>query len=121
MLENIVEQRIRFGRLYDFYGGLLTAKQQNIMEQHFYNDLSLGEIAENCNISRQAVHDLLKRVEITLEKYEVKLGLLARDERQKQSLIKGRKLLASYIKETTSDTRLKAVEKILQDLEKGGR
>lgn len=68
-------KKIRFGRLYDMYGGLLTEKQQAVMEQYFYDDLSLGEIAESCGISRQAVYDLLRRVEQTLEKYESKLQL----------------------------------------------
>ena len=63
-----LKKRIRFGQLYAIYGGLLTEKQQKIMEEYFYDDLSLGEIAENTRTSRQAVYDLLRRVEQTLEK-----------------------------------------------------
>ena len=55
------EQRMRFVRLYDIYGGLLTDKQQNCMEMHFYNDLSLSEIADEYGVSRQAIYDLIKR------------------------------------------------------------
>ena len=52
MQDDELTKKIRFGRLYDMYGGLLTEKQQAVMEQYFYDDLSLGEIAESCGISR---------------------------------------------------------------------
>ena len=84
--DNDFEQRINFGRLYDFYGGLLTERQKKVMEQYFYNDLSLGEIAEENGVTRQAIHDLLKRVEQTLERYEARLGLLARNDKDKEAL-----------------------------------
>lgn len=62
--------------LYDFYGKLLTPKQREVMRLYYEEDLSLGEIAEELKISRQAVHDILRRSEQALEKYEKKLGLL---------------------------------------------
>ncbi len=62
--------------LYDFYGKLLTPKQQEVMRLYYEEDLSLGEIAEELKITRQAVYDILKRSEQALEKYERKLGLL---------------------------------------------
>ena len=49
------------GLLYDFYGDLLTSHQQKIYEDAVYGDLSLGEIAEQAGISRQGVHDLIRR------------------------------------------------------------
>ncbi len=70
----------KFGRmalLSDFYGELLTARQQEVFRYYYEEDLSLGEIAENLDITRQAVHDNLKRAESALENYEHKLGLLA--------------------------------------------
>lgn len=73
-MENIVKQ----GRLYDFYGELLTEHQQKIYEDAVYNDLSLSEIAEEKGISRQGVHDLLKRCNHALEEYENKLHLVER-------------------------------------------
>lgn len=76
--ETLFAKRIRIGRLYDVYGSLLTVRQQKIMEQYFYDDLSLGEIADAGGTSRQAVYDLLKRVEESLEKYEKKLRVLQR-------------------------------------------
>jgi len=62
--------------LYDFYGKLLTPKQQEVMQLYYEQDLSLSEIAEELKITRQAVYDILKRSEQALEKYERKLGLL---------------------------------------------
>lgn len=67
----------RMALLSDFYGSLLTPKQQEIIKFYYEQDLSLTEIAENVNTSRQAVHDNLKRAERSLENYEKKLGLLA--------------------------------------------
>lgn len=59
--------------LIDFYGNLLTRKQYDIMDLYYNNDLSLAEIAENINISRQGVYDLLKRSRQQLEDLEKQL------------------------------------------------
>lgn len=64
--------------LFDFYGSLLTEKQQQIIKNYFYDDLSLSEIADNIGISRQGVYDHLHRSEENLDEYEAKLGLLAK-------------------------------------------
>ena len=73
-MEKIVEQ----GLLYDFYGELLTGHQQEIYESVVYENLSLGEIAEAKGISRQAVHDIVKRCDKILLGYEEKLKLVER-------------------------------------------
>ena len=70
-MEKIVEQ----GILYDFYGELLTEHQRRIYEDAVYNDMSLSEIAEQAGISRQGVHDLIRRCDRTLADYEEKLQL----------------------------------------------
>lgn len=62
--------------LYDFYGELLTDHQKEIYEQFVLEDLSLSEIAEGAGISRQGVHDLIKRCNRILEDYEAKLHLV---------------------------------------------
>lgn len=62
-------------RLYDIYGCLLTDKQKNYFEDYYFMDLSISEIAENYQISRNGVFDQLKRVNILLEDYESKLNL----------------------------------------------
>ena len=72
-------------RLYDIYGVLLTPKQQEVIEYYFQDDLSLGEIADNLKVSRNAVHNLIQRTIKNLEDYEAKLHLL--EKRQKLSEI----------------------------------
>ncbi len=74
----------RVGDLYAFYEPLLTERQRQIVELYHFEDMSLGEIAEILSISRQAVHDQLRRVEDQLESYEAALHLreLARAERK---------------------------------------
>ena len=84
--EDNFAQRMRLGRLFDIYGGLLTDKQQQCLRLYFYDDLSLSEIGDELGVSRQAVHDLLKRVEQTLERNEEKLRILERMERERGML-----------------------------------
>lgn len=67
--------------LYDFYGALLTEKKRQVMELYHEDDMSLSEIAEEMGITRAAVFDSLKSAERQLEKYEEKLGMLARFEK----------------------------------------
>ena len=64
--------------LFDFYGEILTDKQKVFFDLYYNEDLSLGEIAENEGITRQGVHDVIHRAEITLGEMEEKLGLVAR-------------------------------------------
>ena len=64
--------------LMDFYGNLLPEKQLDMLEQYYQEDLSLSEIAENSGITRQGVHDSIKRASLELKSYEEKLGLLKR-------------------------------------------
>ena len=71
-MEKIVEQ----GLLYDFYGELLNEHQRRIYEDAVMNDMSLSEIAQEAGISRQVVHDLIKRCDKTLEDYESRLHLM---------------------------------------------
>ncbi len=72
----MLEKTVRVNRLFDFYRNLLTSRQQKIFEFYYQGDLSLGEIAESENCSRQAVHDLLKRAVGKLEKLESELKFL---------------------------------------------
>ena len=65
-MEKIVEQTL----LYDFYGELLNEHQKQIYEDAVFNDLTLSEIADEHGISRQGVHDIIKRVDKTLNGYE---------------------------------------------------
>lgn len=91
-MEKIVEQ----GLLYDFYGELLTSHQQEIYESIVYENLSLGEIAEEQGISRQAVHDIVKRCDRTLLGYEEKLKLVARFASIKEKISEINRLSEQY-------------------------
>lgn len=71
----MLEKIMRVNALYDFYQPLLTPKQQEYLNLYYLNDLSLGEIAEERDVTRQAVYDNLKRAETMLESFEEKLGL----------------------------------------------
>ena len=76
-MERIVRQNL----LYDFYGELLTGHQRQIYEDAIFNDMSLSEISENYGITRQGVHDIIKRCDKALQGYEDKLHLMERFER----------------------------------------
>ena len=73
-----MDERSRQIYLADIYGGLLTEKQQNILNSYLNEDMSISEIAREENISRPAAFDLLKRSEKLLEDYDEKLGLFER-------------------------------------------
>ena len=71
-----MEKFVEHTYLYDFYGELLTEYQRQIYESVIFDDLSLAEAAEDLNISRQGVHDIIKRCNSALEAYESKLHLV---------------------------------------------
>lgn len=74
-----LEERNRLAAMFDQYSGLLTEKQQNVFDLYYLNDYSLGEIAEEQQISRTAVYDLIKRTDHLLNKYESQLHLAERE------------------------------------------
>jgi predicted DNA-binding protein YlxM (UPF0122 family) len=82
----MLEKTVEIGILIDYYGNLLTDKQQLIMELRYTEDLSLAEIAEQLTVSRQAVHDVIHRTISQLYSYEEKLGL-AHAHQQRQSAL----------------------------------
>ncbi len=106
-----MEKKVEAGLMLDFYGQLLTERQKEILHMYYDHDLSLGEIAENLNITRQGVFDNIKRAEKVLYNMESKLGLVRRflEQRHKveQALnivdevrheLKGRNMKDIYIK-----------------------
>lgn len=70
-----IEKTNRINALFEFYEPLLTEKQVTYIALYYRDDFSLGEIAENYEVSRQAVYDNIKRTEKILEDYEKKLHL----------------------------------------------
>ena len=71
-----IEQIIKVSQLYDFYSELLSQKQKQYLNDYFFNDLSLTEISENYEISKQAVSNNIKRTIIELEQFEETLNLI---------------------------------------------
>ena len=82
--------------LFDFYGELLTERQKEIYGQYIQEDLSLGEIAKDAGISRQGVHDLIKRCNQTLKSYEDKLHLVEKFMTIREKVQKIDELLDGY-------------------------
>lgn len=76
----MLEKTTRVNFLFDFYQSLLTDKQRLYMQLYYLDDLSLGEIADQYGVSRQAVYDNVKRTEAMLEDYEKKLNLFEKHE-----------------------------------------
>ena len=95
VMDKILEQAL----LYDFYGELLTPHQKEIYEQFVLEDLSLSEIAESAGISRQGVHDLVKRCQKALEGYEAKLHLVERFLTVKEKVAQMDRMLEEWEKE----------------------
>ena len=71
-----MDKLARQALLYDFYGELLTERQQQVYESVVLEDYSLSEVAEDLGISRQGVHDMIRRCDKALEGYEEKLHLV---------------------------------------------
>lgn len=71
-----LDEIVQLSILYDFYGELLSEHKKQIFEDYVLNDLSLSEIAQEKGISRQGVHDIVKRCSAELKEYEAKLSLI---------------------------------------------
>ncbi len=114
-----MEEKVEQAYLYDFYGELLNEHQRKIYEDFVFGDLSLGEIADEEGISRQGVHDMVKRCTKALESYEEKLHLVSRflSVRQKVGQIQD---LAKDFPKTCDETVLTEIgvlaNQILEDL-----
>ena len=82
-----MERKVKISILCDLYGKLLTNKQFEFLNDYYNNDLSLSEIAENNNITRQAVRDIIKKGENKLFEYEEKLGFMKRTLKQEEQIV----------------------------------
>lgn len=76
--KNYLDLTTQTSRLLDFYGALLSSKQREALEYYYNEDLSLAEIADVLNISRQAIHEHIRHGTKALTDYEIKLGLVQR-------------------------------------------
>ena len=104
-----METKIELAYLYDFYGELLNGHQRQIYEDFVLNDLSLSEIAAEEGISRQGVHDLVKRCSKKLQDYEDKLHLVEKFLRIKEDV--------GQIHELAKQCKESHDEKILNEIE----
>ncbi|MGF7144038.1 hypothetical protein HNQ56_002468 [Anaerotaenia torta] len=110
-LDEIVAQSI----LYDFYGELLSDHKKQIFEDYVLNDLSLSEIAEMRGISRQGVHDIVKRCVSELKEYEARLSLVSRfgSIKDKLSAIKE---IVSEVSAGGDSTQITAIATLADDI-----
>ena len=101
--------------LFDFYGQLLTDRQKDFMELYYCHNLSLGEIADEFNVTRQAVYDTLKRAEQVISQYEAKLGLVAKFKTERNKLAVAAAILEEC-ETVESDDRLQQARKIIEEV-----
>ena len=101
--------------LYDFYGELLTEHQKQIYEDVVFGDLSLSEAAEEHGISRQGVHDLIRRCDRALREYEEKLGLVEKFEKN-HAILQEIHQLANRFEETGDRTCVRRIAELSQEM-----
>ena len=109
-----MEKNVQISMLNQIYGRLLTQKQYEIIDDYYNNDLSLSEIAENNQITRQAVRDILKKGEKKLFEYEEKLMFMKRMLNQEKRI---EKVLAELTKIQVNDSD-KEISNILENIKK---
>lgn len=112
----MIHRVLRITLLFDLYGALLTGRQRECLEMHYLDDLSLAEIAEELGVSRQAVHDMLKRAEAILEEYEARLKLAERLARERETLTKILALLRQIPAASDADGRAAQAAETLEQL-----
>jgi len=111
----LLEKVAWMNMLFDFYGQLLTDRQKDLMELYYCHNLSLGEIAGEFKVTRQAVYDTLKRSEQTLSRYESKLGLAAKYKTERNRLA----CAAAMLEEcgaTDNNGRVQEARKIIEEV-----
>ena len=109
-----MDRKVEISMLCDIYGKLLTGKQFEFINDYYNNDLSLSEIAENNNITRQAVRDIIKKGEGKLFEYEEKLLFMKKTLTQEQKI---QAILSELTKIQTNSSDRK-VENILNSIKK---
>ncbi|MBE5914904.1 MULTISPECIES: YlxM family DNA-binding protein [Pseudobutyrivibrio] len=111
-----MEDKIKSGYLYDFYGELLTEHQRSVYEMSINDDLSLAEIADSLSISRQAVHDILKRCDKLLQDYESRLHLVEKFMNIRGDVIRINELTEGNPSEATLSEISRLSQLILEEL-----
>lgn len=109
-----MEKNVKISMLNEIYGKLLTQKQSEIINDYYNHDLSLSEIAENNQITRQAVRDILKKGEKKLFEYEEKLMFMKRTLNQEKRI---EKVLAELTKIQKNDSDQQIAD-VLENIKK---
>lgn len=109
-----MEKHIEISMLVEIYGKLLTEKQYQVISDYYNEDLSLSEIAENNNISRQGVRDIIKKGESKLFEYEEKLQIMKKTQENEKTI----QLILSQLSRIQDNSSDKKVEKILNEVQK---
>lgn len=109
-----MEKDYKISLLLDFYGELLSQKQRLAIEGYYNEDCSLAEIAQEMDITRQAVRDIIKRTEQSLLQMESKLGLYSRFEEMHNGL-EEIKRLSAYIMNLTDNDDIAAAAGTIAD------
>jgi predicted DNA-binding protein YlxM (UPF0122 family) len=119
----LLENASKMNLLYDFYGGLLKKKQRDIFRMYYEEDLSLAEIAADLGISRQGVHNALKKSAAALETYEDALGLVAKHALAEKTMALAGAAIDRLSEERARDSeltgRLRDIREMLDRLEIG--
>ncbi len=110
-----LQEILELSRLYDFYGELLGDHKKQIFEDYVLNDLSLSEIADETGLSRQGVHDVVKRCSKKLREYEEKLCLVKKFDLTKQR-VNQIKLISEDIRKTNDISRILELEQLSEDI-----
>ena len=111
-----MEKNVEVSMLCQIYGKMLTEKQYQVINDYYNNDLSLSEIAENSNITRQAVRDIIKKGEHKLFELEEKLAFMEKTLKQEKQLQQILEEL-SKIEEASSDKKIdKIIKHVCQEL-----
>lgn len=111
-----MEEKVKISMLFEFYGPLLTEKQCELINDYYNNDLSLSEIAENNNITRQAVRDNIKKGEKKLFEYEEKLNFMKRTLNQEKKIEKALSELTKIQKDYSDKQIANVLETIKKEL-----
>ena len=111
-----MDEILRRTLLFDFYGELLTKHQQEVYQEVVFDDVSYSELAQRDNVSRQSIHELVRKCDRTLEAYEEKLGLVERFESIRKNVSLIRQTLDQQESSPEKDAILKITDQILKEL-----
>jgi len=105
---------LRINLLLDYYGDTLTSRQKEVMDLYYNEDMSLFEISEHVGVTRQGVHDLIKRSEASLLELDKNLGFVDRFEKIRQASEKLEDVIGDI--ESIGSSELKPILKKLNDI-----